>query len=177
MGEDLGRQPSRKRARHRAPRERFDDRRVVVGIADRQHVVAVLGRGAQQRRPADVDLLDQLGARDSIASRRRLEGVEVDHHHVDEVHVEPRGLVEMLRLAAVGQHSRVHERVQRLHASVQAFGKPGDVAHLGHPHSRLAQPRRGAAGGDHLHPGRGQRRPEFGETGLVVDADRARGGR
>ena len=62
--------------------ELLEQQRVVDGIHHHRDVAEVLGRRAQHRRPADVDVLD--GVVEGRALRHLvLEGIEVHHHHVD----------------------------------------------------------------------------------------------
>jgi hypothetical protein len=43
----------------------------------------ILGRCPQQRRPANVDILNRLGKRAVRAGDRLLEGIQIDDHQVD----------------------------------------------------------------------------------------------
>ena len=111
--------------------------RVVGRIDDHRDALVVLGRRADHRRAADVDVLDHLverrAARDRLAER-----VEVHDHQIDGD--EP-GL---LHLGAVlrrrpAEEAAVHARVQRLDAAVEDLGRAGEVAHLAHRDARLGR--------------------------------------
>ena len=65
------------------PAERIEHLRVVGRIDDDEHVAEVLGRGADEARAADVDLLDQ-GVEGRLGILRRLgERIQVDDHEID----------------------------------------------------------------------------------------------
>ena len=130
----------------------------------------VLGRRPDHRRTADVDLLDALvdSAPEATVS---LERVQVGHQQVER------------RDAELGELRGV--RVRRRSASSPActfgcsvFTRPsrhlreaGQLLDRGHRHAGRLDRRRGAAGGDDLHPGGVQRLGQLDQPGLVVDAD------
>ena len=86
----------------------------------------VLGRRADHRRAADIDVLDAVGVR-PVGRDGGLERVEVDHEKIDGA--DPvggeRGL--MLRVVADGQQAAVDRRVQRLYSAAEDFGESGDL--------------------------------------------------
>ena len=85
MRERLARQLESELARRPVRTIELREHRVVVGGRDDdQHVLEVLGRGANQARPADVDLFDQ-----RLERRRRVRGglherIEIDDDEVDQ---------------------------------------------------------------------------------------------
>ena len=126
----------------------------------------VLGRRADHRRAADVDVLDAVVVVGALR-HRRLERVEVDHQQVDRLDPVRGHRRHMLGIVAQRQKPAMHHRVQRLHPAVHHLGKAGQLGHVAHRQPGLAQRRRGAAGRDELDPARGQRPREIDEPGLV----------
>ena len=104
-----------------------DEGGVVRRIADGPDVRVILRGRAQERRAADVDLLDCLAEGDVRPSDGLLERIEV---HDDEV--DRRDAVRG-RLAAVVLRGPVEEdaaedlRVERLHAAAEDLGKSGEI--------------------------------------------------
>ena len=131
----------------------------------------VLRRGADHRRPADVDVLDRDPLVDLVAGDGLLERVEVDADQVDRL--DPLALEHrhVLGVVAPRQQRRVQPRVQGLHAAVEDLGLAGELGDVGDLEPRLAQGARGAAGREDLDPLRGQRPGEVGDAGLVGDRD------
>ena len=60
---------------------------VALGADDRRREGVVLGRRADHRRAADVDVLDHLLVGDAPPCRRALERVQVHAHEIDELDV------------------------------------------------------------------------------------------
>jgi hypothetical protein len=131
----------------------------------------VLRRGADHRRPADVDVLDRGLLVDVIAGDGLLEGVEVDRDQVDRL--DPLGgqRVHMGGVVAPRQERRVEARVQRLHPPVEDLLLAGELGDVGDLEPGVAERRGGAAGREDLHPERRQRPGEVGDPGLVGDRD------
>ena len=116
----------RTRCRRRAPRARPSSARVVGRIHDHRHGFVVLGRGAQHRRSADVDVLDRLLVAAVGARHRRRERVEVHHQQVDR-----RDAVlghDRLVGAAPSEQAAVNLRMQRLDAPVHDLREAGVAA-------------------------------------------------
>ena len=61
----------------------LEDSGIIVGRCDHCHVLIILGSGADHRRPANVDILDNLFMGDIGLRQSCLKGVEVAHHQVD----------------------------------------------------------------------------------------------
>ena len=147
------------------------DRVVGLRFDDHGDALVVLRRGADHRRPADVDVLDRHVVRDFVAGDGLLEGVEVDADDVDRL--DPLALQRrhVLGVAAPRQQRRVQPRVQRLHPAAEDLFLAGELGDVGDLEPRLAQRRRGAAGGEDLDPERRQPLGEVGDAGLVGDRD------
>ena len=152
-------------------RPQLGDHRGVVGRIDNDgHEIMVLGRGADQRRPADVDVLD---ARREVrpARHRGLEGIEVRHHEID-----ARDLVVDHRLLVSGvgaprQDAAMDRGLQGLHPAVHDLGKARVIAHLDHLQPGIAQRLGRAAGRQDFNPVPGQRLAELNQALLVGDGD------
>ena len=124
----------------------------------------VLGRGADHRRPADVDVLDRDLGLDLVAGDGLLEGVEVDADQVDRL--DPLALQRrhVLGVVAPRQQRRVQPRVQRLDPAAEDLLLAGELGDVGHLEPGLAQRRRGAAGGEDLDPEAGEAAGEVGDA-------------
>ena len=147
------------------------DRVVGLGFDDHGDALVVLGRGADHRRAADVDVLDRDLVVDVVAGDRLLEGVEVDADQVDRL--DPLALQRrhVLGVAAARQQRRVQARVQRLDPAVEDLLLAGELGDVGHLQARLAQGAGGAAGGEDLDAEGGEALGEVGDAGLVGDRD------
>ena len=139
--------------------------------------VVVLGRGADQRRAADVDVLDAVLGR-GAARDRRLERVEVDARPGRSARCRaPAICAHMLGQVAAAENAAMDLRHQRLHPAVEDLRKAGVV---GRPRVTampgLAQRPRRAAGGQDLRAVRGQRRGEGAPARSCRRRRSARGG-
>ena len=65
----------------------------------------------------------------------------------------------------------MHLGVQRLHAPAEHFRPAGQLGHVAHGNSRVAQQLRGPAGGNDLDSQRRKLPREFRDAGFVIDAD------
>ena len=109
-----------------------------------------------ERRPADVDLLDQ-----RLERRRRIRGglrerIQVDDDDIDEADAVARERREIVGTIAPREDAAVQRRVQRLHAAVHHLGKAGDVGDAGHREAGIGERARRAAGRDQLESARGE---------------------
>jgi hypothetical protein len=137
--------------------------------ADR-YIAMVLGRRADHRRPADVDVLDA-GLEARATGHRRLERIEV---HVQQVDRADAVLAHGRRVAgrvAHPQEAAVHHRVQGLHPAVHHLRKAGEVGDILHRQAGGGDGRAGAAGGDQFYAQFGQRLGGLDQAGLVGHGD------
>ena len=107
----------------------LDDAGVVACIHHDIHPAVVLCSGAHHGRAADVDVLDRLFQRAVRSGDGGLEGIQVDHDHID-------GINAMLShhrvvLPATGEDAAVDLRMQCFHTAVHHLGKAGVVGNLG----------------------------------------------
>ena len=134
----------RRPARRRTGRRRHDG-----------HVGVVLGRRPDHRRPADVDLLDQLVDRDARAARARPRTGTGSRRRA-RTGAMPRveELEPVVLEAAIGQEAGVDARMERLDPPVEHLRRPGHGGHVGHRQARVAQGPRRATGRHELEAAR-----------------------
>jgi hypothetical protein len=143
---------------------------VRLGRGDDGDRRVVLGRRPHHRRSADVDLLDALvdarSGRDGLAER-----VEVGDHEVEGLDAELLELPDVGGQPPVGEDARVHLRVQRLDAAVEALREARQVLDLRDRDAEGLDAGGRAAGGDQRDARVAQGEDEVVEAGLVVDGD------
>ena len=144
-----------------------------LGVALRpdhdHHRFVVLRRGANHRRPADVDLLDRLLESDAVAQDRVHEGIEVAAHEVDLPQAMLLERVHVLAAVAPCQDASVHARVKSLDPAVHHLGKAGQVADRAHIDGRVLDRLERAAGGEKLVAEALQAAREGREPGFVAN--------
>ena len=155
--EDLDREPGPQLGRGcPAIRGHLIPHRGVVGrVADDRDGGVVLGRAAEHRRTADVDVLNRRLERDARAGDRLLERVEIDHHEVDRRDPVRGRLFDVGWVVAAEKEAAVHERVERLDATVEHLGEARVLGNILHLQPRAAQRRCGSAGREKLDAVRG----------------------
>ena len=126
-----------------------EQRGIVGGIGDDRDMRVVLGRRADHRRAADVDILDDRVAV-GAAHHGLEERVEIDDDEVDRSDAVLLHRRRMLGIVAHAEQAAVDLRVKRLHPPVHHLGKAGEVGNVAHLGAELAQLRGGAAGRDDL---------------------------
>ncbi len=129
-----------------------DDARVVVGRHDDEHIAKVLGRRADEARPADVDLLDEIVEPNVRLGRSRHERVEIDGHEIDQADVVRRRGLEILGVMAPRENAAVDLGMEGLDAAVHHLGKAGDVRDIDDGEAGVCEGARGSAGRDELEP-------------------------
>ena len=147
-------------------RQLAQDSGVVLRVGGDDDEIVVLGRRADQRGSANVDLLDRLVAV-RAAGDGFLERVEVNDHEVDGL--DPVGLH---RLAvggevAPGEDTAMDRGMQRLDPPVHHFRVAGDVRNVSRFEPRVGERPRGAAARHQRDAALGQRRGEFHQPRLV----------
>ena len=148
----------------------FGEDRVIALRADHgRDEVEVLGRRANHRWAADVDVLDHLVVGDAAAGGGPLERVQVHAHEIDELDIVVLGRVHVLGVVAHRQQAAVQLRVQRLDPAVHDLREAGQVGDLAHLDPGVGQLARRASGRDDLDPELNQAPGELDEPGLVGD--------
>ena len=154
--------------------QRGENGRVIRHVGHDGDVGVVLGRRADHRRAADIDVLDAIGIR-PVGRDGRLERVEVDHQKVDRA--DPvcgeRRLV--LGVVADGEQAAVHRRMQGLHPAVHHLGEARQVGDLRHRKPGLLQGAVRPARRDQRDAARMQRAGKVDEAGLVRDREERAG--
>ena len=148
-------------------RQGRQDRRVALRRGNDSDRGVVLGRRPDHRRPADVDLLDELVERDPVAFSGGGERVEI---HDDELERRDRRRDELPAVvgqAAVREDAAVDPRVERLDPPVEHLGEAGHRGDVRHGQTCVAEGARRAAGRDELETGVDEAPAEIGEAGLV----------
>ena len=120
-------------------RERGQHGRIIVRVHHNAHVGVILGRGAQQGRPADIDVLDRVGKAAVRPGHGLFKRVEVDHHQIDGFEVVLGHGLKMAGVAPAVQNAGVYAGVQGLHPAVEHFGKAGKVFDRGHGKAGVGQ--------------------------------------
>ena len=123
--------------------------RVIVRVDHHRDVVVVLGRGADHRRSADVDVLDAVVEGRALRDRR-LERIEIDHQQIDRRDAVLLHRCRVRGVVADRQQAAMHLRMQRLHPAVHHLGKAGEVRHVAHLQAGVGERLGGAAGRDQL---------------------------
>ncbi len=110
---------------------RLEHALVIVGIDNHSDVGVVLGRRADHRGPADVDVLDRLRV-GGVLGDGCLERIEVDHHQVDgaDPMLVHRRLVR--GVVAHGEEPAMHLGVQRFDPAVHHLGKAREIRNVTH---------------------------------------------
>ncbi len=103
---------------------------VVGGRGDHGDVLPVLGRRADHRGSADVDVLDQLFERRVFLRGDLFEFVEIDADQIDGRDAVLGNGLHVLGLGAHGEDAAGNARVNGLHAAVEHLGKAGDLGHF-----------------------------------------------
>jgi hypothetical protein len=129
----------------------------------------VLGRAADHRRPADVDLLDDLVAGDARLPHRLAEAVEVDAQHVDGVDAVLDHRPAVALVVALAEQAAVHLRMQGLQAPVHQLGEAGVVGDLGDRQAGVEQRAGGATGRQQREAGVGETAGELDDALFVRD--------
>ena len=127
----------------------------------------VLGGGPDHRRPADVDLLDQLIDRDPGTLECGRERVQVHHHELERRDAGAQQLMAVIGEAPIGQQPTVDARVQGLDPAVEHLRAAGHGRHVGHRQSGVAQRLRGPARRDELEAAGDEPAAQVGEARLV----------
>ena len=144
---------------------------VPLRVAHDGHVAEVLGRRAEHRRAADVDVLDELGLVDVAPAGEPLERVQVDDDEVDRLDPAALQRGHVAVLVPARQDPAVHRRVERLHAPAEHLRGAGQVLDQRDLDARLPERLRGAGGGHDLDAPSGQRVHERDQPRLVGNRD------
>ena len=98
--------------------EQAQNPRIIVRVNHHPDVGVILGRRPQQRRPANVDILDRLGKRAVRAGDRLLKRIQIHDHQIDRLQAVFVHRPDMLGVVPAVQNPGVNTRVQGLDPSV-----------------------------------------------------------
>ena len=126
----------------------------------------VLGRRADHRRAADIDILDDLVAAGAVGDGLG-ERVEIDDDEVDRADAVFGHRGGVRRVVAHRQQATMDHRVQCLDPPVHHLGKAGEVGDVAHAVAHVAQRLGRAAGRNQFHAMRVERGGEWFEAALV----------
>jgi hypothetical protein len=143
-----------------------DEARIIGRVGHNRDALVILRGGADHRRAADVNILDDLVSGSALRHRLR-ERIEVDHHEVDRRNGVLRHRGDMLRIIPHREQPAMHLGMQRLDPPVHHFGKAGEIGDVVDGEPRFAQRLRGAAGRHQRHAVTGKRLPQLHKPRLV----------
>ena len=137
------------RGRQTSRRPQFIEQRRIVGCrSNHRHVLVILGRGADHRRAADIDVLDDLFEVRILARSHLFKFVQVHHDHIDGGNIMRGERCHVLRLRPHGEHAAGHSRMDRLHAAVEHFREARQFGDILHGQPGILQRARRSSGGD-----------------------------
>lgn len=106
--------------------EQVGQRLILLFRSHDNHVVVILGCGADERDAADIDFLDDIGIRSS-GSHSGGERIEVDDHKVDRRYLVRESLFLVRFIVAAIEDAAEHLRVQRLYTAAENRRIAGEV--------------------------------------------------
>ncbi len=126
----------------------------------------VFCRGAQHRRPADVDRFDEARA---IGMRRErvLERIKIDDDEIERCDAVRRESRRVVLVVPHCEDARMDDRMQRLDATVEDLRKTGERCNIDMFDPGVLQRRARATARDDLHARRSQRARQSDKPGLV----------
>ena len=166
--EGLGGEPHSRREDRRAVicGHLLKQQRIILRLDDDGDACMVLGRGADHRRTADIDLLDCL-IRVYASRNRLLERIEIDDQEIEGLDsMIPQGVL-VLEAAAGCEQPAMDLGMERLHPAVHDLGKAGQGRDIPHCDIRLDQGSCSAAGRDDLDALSRQGLCDLDKPGLV----------
>ena len=168
-GECLGGQTRAQRQRQQSPGPaQCAEHLLVVGrVDDHGRKGAVLGGRADHRRPADVDVLDDLRRVGVAARDGLLEGVQVHAHQIDLLDLLLGRGLQVGVLVATGEQPRIEAWMKRLDAPLHDLGEAGELLDRAHGHAGAGELARRASRGDDLHAQTLQAAGEVDDPALV----------
>ncbi len=159
-----------------ALRQLQGDGRVVRRVADGSDVRVVLRRRAQERRPADVDLLDGLAKGDVLLRDGLLERIEIHDDEVDRPDAVRGRLGAVALLGPVEEDAAEELRVERLHAPAEDLGEAGEIRDTRDGETRGCEVSGRAARRDESEAQPGEGAGEFDEAAAVGDGEEREAG-
>ena len=131
----------------------------------------ILRGASEQRRPADVDLLNDLRVGLGFVGGRLRERIHIHRDDIDRRDLQCLRLGEIVAIVPAQQDPAHDVGMQGLHPSAEAFGKSRDVLDRNGGNAFLPQEGEGAARGEDLVAQRGETLRERGQSGLIRDGN------
>jgi len=147
---------------------------VLIGVDQHGHVFKILRSRTNQRDAADIDLLDRLFERRSVAGHGRFERIQVDNDDRDRRNTVLARFGEVGWILAVGEDPAENARMQRFHAAVEQRRKPGELADVERGNAMGDQMRARAAGRIDRHPAQRKFAREFNDARAIVHREERR---
>ena len=144
--------------------------RIIVRRGHNRHVAKILGRGAHHRRPADIDILDDLVKMYSWFSGGLFKGVKVHHHHVDRLNPMLARRRHVCCIVPDMQDAPVDFRVKGLHPPIHHLRKAGKLGDVFHRNTCIAQQLGRASSRDQLDFQAGQFGGKLNNPSLIGNA-------
>ncbi len=141
---------------------------IILDIGDNGHKSMVLGRRADHRRAANINVFDA-GVIVGACGDRGFEGIEVDHEKVDRRDPVLGHRLSVARIVAQRQKAAMNFGVERLDAAIHHLGETCDLRDILDLQPRLAQRLGRAAGRQKLDPAGIERLCQIDKSGLVGD--------
>ncbi len=155
-------------------RELVEHGLIILRLDDHGDIVVVLGRSADHRGPADIDILDA-GLETGALIDRRLERVEIDNEQIDRRDAVALHRLGMFGIVADRQQSAMDLRMQGFYPTVHHLGKSGQLGYVPDLQSCRRERLRGAAGRDQLNTVGGQGAGEFDQSGFIGNGQQGAG--
>ena len=131
----------------------------------------VLGRRSDQRRPANVDLLDGLFPRNALPRHGGLERIEVHHDQLEREDAVLGQRLHVVGIVVAAEDSAVDLRMEGFEPAIHHLGEAGVLGDVADGDALALQVFSGSAGAENLHAGGDKPAGEIGKPQLVAHAD------
>ena len=144
-------------------RDLIENLRILGRVGGDRGEGVVLRRRPDQRRPADVDLLDGLFLRDALPRHGGLERIEVHHHQLEGEDAVLGQRLHVLGIVVAAEDSAVDLRMEGFQPAVHHFGEAGVLGDVADGDALALQVFSGSAGAEDFarrrRQARGRNRP------------------
>jgi hypothetical protein len=149
----------------------FEQGRVLIRTGDNGYVAVILGRRANHRRPADVDVLDNFLVCCPWTRYGCLEGIQITNDEIDRLNIVFLQRLDVFGIVADGEDAAVDAGMQRLDPAVEHLRKAGNFRNVAHGQSGVGQRLARAAGRNQLDLKRGQTMSQLDQSRLITDTE------
>ncbi len=172
MGEGLaGQLPPQFQGRAAAGLDLLEDLAVLPLVRGDSGEGMVLGRRADHRRPADIDLLDRLIERHARLADRGFERIKIDDHQFEGQDAVFGQGPHVFGVVVAAEDAAVDLGVQRLEPPVHHLGEARVVRNVADRDAFGLQVFAGSTGAEDFHAGGDQTAGEIGQPLLIADTD------